>query len=230
MATQSAERRKTDIMTGFGLSIGGGKDFLPTIRINGKDGGVERSTWDGSERGLEMVDDLVCLMDWATLQVGWVEFTDKGPDKRLVAIGDPLPDRPSEKHKQGVQVVVYLPGGLGCHEICSTAIGVVGALERIYETSIAAPEWQQGKVPVVRLSEFIKEKTKHGNRAVPVFEILAWKDRPAELEEHKAAPKPRAAMPASTPVSSGTSRPAATGSTQMTPPASVTRAPVPDFG
>lgn len=226
MATQSAQRRKTYIMTGFGLSIGGGKDFLPTIRINGKDGGVERSTWDGSERGLEVVDDLVCLMDWSTLQVGWVEFTDKGPDKRLVAIGDPLPDRPSEKHKQGVQVVVYLPGGLGCHEICSTAIGVVGALERIYEASIAAPEWQQGKVPVVRLTEFQKEKTKHGNRAIPVFEILDWKDRPAELDEHKASPKPRAAMPAST----STSRPAATGSTQMTPPASAPRAPVPDFG
>lgn len=226
MATQSAQRRKTDIMTGFGLSIGGGKDFLPTIRINGKDGGVERSTWDGSERGLEVVDDLVCLMDWSTLQVGWVEFTDKGPDKRLVAIGDPLPDRPSEKHKQGVQVVVYLPGGLGCHEICSTAIGVVGALERIYEASIAAPPWQEGLVPVVRLTEFQKEKTKHGARAIPVFEILDWKDRPAELEEHKAMPKPRAAMPAS----NSTSRPAATGSTQMTPPKSASRAPVPDFG
>src|SRR5690554_5250705 len=208
IAAQRAKRRKDNMMMGFGLNIGKGGDFLPSIRINGKDGGIERSTWDGTNRGLEVIDDLVALFDFATLKVGWVEFTDRGPDKRLVAIGDPLPDRPSEKHKQGVQLVVLLPGGLGCHEICTTAIGVVAALETVYEGTIAAPEWAQEKVPVVRLTEFIREKTKHGNRAVPVFEILDWKDRPKELDEHRAAPKPRAAMPAA----NTTSRPAATGS------------------
>lgn len=226
MPAQRAKRRKTDSMTtGFGLSIGSGKDFLPTIRINGKDGGIERSTWDGTNRGLEVIEDFVALFDFATLKVGWIEFTDRGPDKRLVAIGDPLPDRPSEKHKQGVELVVYLPGGLGCHELCSTAIGVVAALETVYMNTVAAPEWDNGngQVPVVRLTEFIKEKTRHGNRAVPVFEIIGWNDRPKELEEHRAVPRPRAAMPS-------VSRPAETGSTQMTPPASGARAPVPDFG
>ena len=212
----------------FGLSTGSA-DFLPSIRINGKEGGVERSTWDGTNRGLEVIDDFVALFDFATLQVGWIEFSDKGPDKRLVAIGDPLPDRPSEKHKQGIQLVVQLPGNLGCHELCSTAIGVVAALEAIYNTTIAAPEWDNGRgqVPVVRLVEFIREKTRHGNRAVPVFQIIAWKDRTSELEEHRASPRPRAVMPAST----TSAQPAATGSTQMTPPASApSRTPVPDFG
>lgn len=216
-------------MSGFGLNIGKGGDFLPSIRINGKDGGVERSTWDGANRGLEVIDDFVALFDFATLQVGWIEFSDKGPDKRLVAIGDPLPDRPSEKHKQGIQLVVQLPDNLGCHELCSTAIGVVAALEAIYNTTIAAPEWDNGRgqVPVVRLVEFIREKTRHGNRAVPVFQIIAWKERTSELEEHRASPRPRAVMPAST----TSAQPAATGSTQMTPPASApSRTPVPDFG
>lgn len=225
-------------MSGFGLNIGKGGDFLPSIRINGKDGGVERSTWDGTNRGLEVIDDFVALFDFATLQVGWIEFSDKGPDKRLVAIGDPLPERPSEKHKQGIQLVVQLPDNLGCHELSSTAIGVVAALEGIYNTTIAAPEWDNGRgqVPVVRLAEFIREKTRHGARAVPVFQIIAWKERTSELEEHRASPRPRAAMPASTtsaqPVpTTTTAQPAATGSTQMTPPASApSRTPVPDFG
>ena len=202
-------------MTGFGLNIGKGGDFLPSIRINGKDGGVERSTWDGTNKGAEIIDDLVALFDFATLKVGWIDFTDKGPDRRMVAIGDPLPDRPSEKHKQGIEIVVQLPGNLGCHELCSTATGVVAALETIYDAALAAPEWSRGQVPVVRLTEFIREKTRHGNRAVPVFQIIAWKDRTNELEEHRAVPKPRAAMPAAAPAS----RPAATGSTRMTPPA-----------
>lgn len=212
-------------MAGFGLNIGKGGDFLPIIKIDGKDGGVERTTWDGTSKGVETVNDLVCLMDFATLKVGWIEFTDKGPDKRLVAIGDPLPDRPGEKHKQGIQLVVLLPGGLGCHEICTTASGVISALEMVYDTVTEAAEWSQGKVPVVRLKEFQKEKTKHGARAIPVFEILDWKARPAELEPHKATPKPRAAMPSQ-------GRPAETGSTQMTPPpaAKPAAAAVPDFG
>lgn len=216
-------------MTGFGLNIGKGSDFLPSIRINGKDGGVERSTWDGTNRGLEVIDDFVALFDFVTLKVGWIEFSDKGPDKRLVAIGDPLPDRPSEKHKLGIELVVQLPDGLGCHELCSTAIGVVAALETIYNSVLVAPEWDNGKgqVPVVRLTEFIREKTRHGNRAVPVFQIIGWKDRPKELEEHRAMPRPRATMPGSTTLA----QPAATGSTQMTPPTSApARTPVPDFG
>ena len=216
-------------MSGFGLTIGKGGDFLPTIRINGKDGGVERSTWDGTSKGLEVIDDFVALFDFATLQVGWIEFSENGPDKRLVAIGDPLPDRPSEKHKQGIRLVVQLPGNLGCHELSSTAIGVVAALEGIYNTTIAAPEWDNGRgqVPVVRLVEFIREKTRHGARAVPVFQIIAWKDRTSELEEHRASPRPRAAMP----VSTTSAQPAVTGATQMTPPVSApSRTPVPDFG
>jgi hypothetical protein len=210
---------------GFGLNIGNGGDFLPIIKIDGKDGGVERTTWDGQNKGVETVDSLVALFDFATLKVGWVEFTDKGPDKRLVAIGDPLPDKPGEKFKQGIQLVVLLPGGLGCHEICTTASGVLGALESVYDTATVAPEWNDGKVPVVQLTEFKKEKTKHGARAIPVFQILDWKDRPAELEAHKATPKPRAAMPSQ-------NRPAETGSTQMTPPpaAKPAMAAVPDFG
>jgi hypothetical protein len=203
------------------LSIG----FLPSIRINGKDGGVERSTWDGTNRGLEVIDDFVALFDFATLKVGWIEFSDKGPDKRLVAIGDPLPDRPSEKHKQGIELVVQLPGSLGLHELCSTAIGVVAALETIYDAALAAPEWSRGEVPVVRLTEFIREKTRHGNRAVPVFQIIGWKQRPKELEEYRAAPKPRAAMPSA-------QGPAETGSTRMTPPKAPAPASpaIPDFG
>lgn len=211
-------------MGSFGFNTGGG-DFLPILKIDGKEGGVERSTWDGTNKGVETVDDLVALFDFSTLRVGWIEFTDRGPDKRLVAIGDPMPDRPGEKFKQGVQIVVLLPGGLGCHEICTTANGVLGALETVYDAAISAPEWSEGKVPVVRLTEFLRDKTKHGTRAVPVFEILDWKDRPAELEQHKAAPKPRAAMP------STQAKPAETGSTQMTPPpARAAAAAVPDFG
>lgn len=210
---------------GFGFSINSGGDFLPFVKLNGKDGRAERSTFDGQNKGSEIISDFVALYDFATLKTGWIHFTDAGaPDKRLVAIGDPMPDRPSEKHKNGIQLVVFLPGGLGCHEITTSAGGVLGALETIYMAALADPKWAAGEVPVVRLTKWNKEGSGLKTFHVPVFEIIDWKARPTELEKHRADPRPRAAMPS-------TSAPA-TGSTQMTPPPAA-KQPAPaslDFG
>jgi hypothetical protein len=210
-------------MGAFGLSIGSGGDFLPQIRINGKEGGVMRTTYDGTNRGLEEIEDLVCLMDFATLQTGWMLFSPDRVDLRLVALGDPLPDQPSEEHKQGIKVVVFLPGGLGAHEITTSATGVIGALEKVFLDAQNAGK-PDTMVPVVKLSSFEKEKTKRGTRAIPVFEIIDWKDRPDELVQYAAKPRPRAAMP------SQQAKPAATGSTQMQPPAAVQPEAAYDFG
>ena len=179
---------------GFGLQISNG-NILPYIKINGKDGRVERSTYDGQNKGSEIVQDFVALFDWKTLKTGWINFEDNGaPDKHLAAIGDPMPERPSLKHKQGIEIVVFLPGGLGVHEISTTATGVISALEAIYDQSVEASEWSQGKIPVVRLTGFKKEGTGLKARAVPSFHILDWKDRPKEMDEHDAVPRPRAAI------------------------------------
>ena len=138
---------------GFGLNFSGG-EFLPYIRINGKEGRIERSTYDGSERGTEVIDDFVALFDFATVRVGWLRFEGDAPDMRLVAIGDPMPDRPGEDYKQGVKLVVMLPGELGLHEIATTATGVLGALEKVYDEAMAAPQWAAGQVPAVKLSDW----------------------------------------------------------------------------
>jgi hypothetical protein len=213
---------------GFGLQNTG--TFLPIIKINGKEGGVSRSTYDGTNRGEEIIEDFVALFDFATLKVGWIEFGDKGPDKRLVALGDPLPDCPGEKFKQGIEVIVYLPGGLGAHELCTTAGGTLSALEQIYDAALSSVEWTQNMVPVVRLTHFTKEKTKHGGRAIPSFEILDWKPRPAEMEQYRAVPKPRATLPSQQAQGNDKSVRPATGSTQITPPAAAAKKPVPEFG
>ena len=77
---------------GFGLNFNS-CDFLPYIKINGKEGRIERSTYDGSERGTEIIENFVALFDFATVQVGWMRFEGDAPDMRLVAIGDPGDDR-----------------------------------------------------------------------------------------------------------------------------------------
>ena len=197
----------------LGISVNRGGDILPYVKIDGKNGIVSRSTYEDGTRGIEQISDFVALYDFDTLQVGWFKFSDQGPDKRLVAIGDPMPDRPSEDHKQGVQFCLSLPGGLGVHELSTNASGVLGAIDELHDKVLAAPENGQGQVPVVRLTRFDKEGKGTKARAIPVFEIIGWKPRPQELADRKVSPKPRATMP-------NASKPAGTGSTVMTPPVS----------
>jgi hypothetical protein len=204
------ESKRRNIMGSFGLNTNT-REFLPYIKLNCKDGIVERSTFNGTERGTEIIENLVALFDFATIQVGWMRFEGEAPDMRLVAIGDPLPDRPGEDYKQGVKIVVMLPGELGLHEISTTATAALGALEQIHDEAIAAPEWAAGQVPAVQLTDWTGEKGKFGTRAIPTFRIVGWKDRTDALAKHKAIPKQRAAMPGA-----GT-RPAVTGSKPMTP-------------
>ncbi|MDQ6434568.1 hypothetical protein RB623_10970 [Mesorhizobium sp. LHD-90] len=178
---------------GFGLNISSG-EYLPYIKLDGKDGIVSRSTYDGSERGTEIVETLLALFDPATVRVGWMKFDNDQPDKRLVALGDPMPDRPGEDYKSGVSLVVMLPDGLGPHEISTTATGVLGALEEVYDQAVAAAEYAQGHIPAVQLVRWIREKTKRGSRAIPEFKVVGWKIRPEALEKWAAVPKARATM------------------------------------
>ena len=53
------------------------------------------------------------LFDFATVQVGWMRFEGERPTCGWSPIGDPMPDRPGEDYKQGIKMVVMLPGGLG---------------------------------------------------------------------------------------------------------------------
>src|SRR5262245_7041097 len=177
----------------FGLNATG--TLIPYVKINGKDGTVERSTYDGNERGTEIIENFSALFDFATVLVGYLRFEGERPDMRLAPLGDPMPDRPGEDYKQGIKMVVMLPGGLGPHEIATTASGVLGAFEKLHDAELAAPEWANGQIPYVKLRGFQREKTKFGPRAIPEFEIVGWKDRPEALLAFQARPKPRATMP-----------------------------------
>src|SRR4029079_4777081 len=94
IATVNGERQ----MGGFGLNASGDGTFLPYIKIDGKDGRISRSTYDGNERGRESSENFSALFDFGTVQVGYLRFEGERPDMRLLAIGDPLPDRPSEDY------------------------------------------------------------------------------------------------------------------------------------
>ena len=132
-AGQIASRQQRRKDNGLWSELRTAANFFRTSRSTARTAGSSARTFDGNERGTEIIENLVALFDFATVQVGWMRFEGERPDMRLVAIGDPLPDRPGEDYKQGVKLVVMLPGGLGLHEIATTATGVLGALEKIHD-------------------------------------------------------------------------------------------------
>jgi hypothetical protein len=194
-------------------------NFLPYVKFNCKEGTVERSTFDGNERGTEVVENFAALFDFDTLTTGWIKYDTEATDMHLVALGDPLPDRPGSDYKQGIKVIVMLPKGLGLHELSTTAMAATTALETIYDQAVSSPEWAQGKIPLVKLVSWTREKNKHRSRAVPNFEIADWKNRPEAFLEYKAIPKERASMPSGKATDTGT-KPAATGSKPIKSPSS----------
>ena len=50
----------------FGLNLGSGGEILPYVKLDGKDGTVSRSTYDGSERGSEIIEDFVGTFSTST--------------------------------------------------------------------------------------------------------------------------------------------------------------------
>ena len=62
---------------------------------------------------------------------------------RLVAIGDPLPERPGEA--LGIKMLVMLPGELGIHELATTATGVIGALYDLFEATSSRARVGRGR-------------------------------------------------------------------------------------
>jgi hypothetical protein len=132
---------------------------------------------------------------------------------KLVPLGEPLPDCPGEDYRSGISMIVML-AKFGLHDFSTTASGVLGAVDKLHDDVLAAPETAEGKVPQVKISRWIKEKTKKGTRAVPEFVIVDWKPRPEELK--KLAVRPRSGSPKGG--AGEASQPPSTGSTPIKSP------------
>jgi hypothetical protein len=181
-----------------------GGNFIPTVKINSKQGRVYRvdrkqgaDGWETDE--VEITNSFQFVPDLENIQIGWMLFkAGQAPDLRLVKLGDVMPDRPTPDHKQGVRLLVKLGKECGgdLREIAATAKSILGPIDKLHDAYLAASKENAGKVPVVKLAGMkkIDTKTQHGTNTnfEPQFEIVRWIDRPdfgpAAANEGKAAP------------------------------------------
>jgi hypothetical protein len=203
----------------IGIQTGGGGEFRQRISYNAKSGRlmrVDRSQnaageWQSSETDITSTGKFV--MDIPNMKVGWIYFSATGPQTALAPLGHPIPAKPAapagetaSQFKAGFQVLVALhssctDGTEPVREFMANSQTLLTVIDALHDQYLAAAESGQGKLPVVALTSTQPVKSKHGTNYTPVFEIVAWVDRPPSLAADAAPAATQAVAPPAAPVS-----------------------------
>ena len=192
---------------------------------------VDRSDASGrwESEDVEITPVFAAVMDLENIEVGWAYFPSGGaPDIRTVKVGTPLPQKPSELHKNCFRIYMRLSDKCGgdVREMCSNAMASREAMDILHDEYLAGVAEHPGQLPVVKMSGTISIKSTGKNAEgkpvsstnyKPVWKIDRWVDRPAELNGEHAPQAPAAAPP----VQQAPARPPATGSAKVAAPAPV---------
>jgi hypothetical protein len=195
----------------FGLSYGsagGSGDFLPIVKYDARAGRWSRIDREQGSDGMwastpvDITATFTAAMDFANGQVGWLKFVN-GVDKVLVPIGDPLPPRPSDDHRQGFSLTIKLGADCGgdLRELSGSSKAMSSAFDALDDQVRAAPEFQAGQIPIVRGDGAtpIVTQTPQGQTTnySPVLTIVGWISR--EQFDGDGDQQPQAAAPAPQP-------------------------------
>lgn len=186
------------------------EDFLGYVQYDARAGRLFRpdrtqngsGEWETNKE--EITNGFTAVMDLENIQVGWILYTTAAaPSYSMVKLGETLPARPSEKHKQGFLMELKLGNASGGeHRTFShTAKVVLGPVDELHTAYEAGKKDNHGKLPVVSLVKTVSITSGSGDKKStnysPVFQIDRWVDRPVEMggkggetkEEVKPEPK-----------------------------------------
>lgn len=165
-------------------------DFLGIIKYDARAGRIFRidRAVDGRVP-IDITDTFAAVFDLENIETGWLNFSGPQPDFKLVRMGEVLPVRPSENHKNGVRLMLKLhPSCAGqdkpVREFSSSAKAALSGIEKLYlDYQKSKPE--NGKLPIVQMQGSTPIRTGTGDRQstnyVPKFVIVGWAGRPSDL-------------------------------------------------
>ena len=187
---------------------GGGGDYADIVKYDARAGRMFRvdraqgaSGWETNN--VEITNGFQAVMDLENIEVGWALFVaGQAPSFAMVPLGQPLPAKPSENHKQCFKMMMKLGKSVGgdAREMASQAKVVIGAIDKLHTDYEAGKAANPGKLPVVALTGTTAVvstgKGQSSTNYAPIFEIKSWVDRPAELAANTNAPSQGAAQQA----------------------------------
>ena len=153
----------------------------------------------------------------------------------MVPLGQPLPTSPSPEHKQGLRMCVKLSSDIGgdVRELSGNSSAFLTGIDALHTEYEAGKVSNVGKLPVVALADTLAIESKgQGQKSTnyrPVFQIIAWVDRPKDLvASPRGSTEPKAIPNWATPA-----QPPATGNVRAVAPVGRTPEPISndlDFG
>jgi len=194
-----------------------GGEIMSIVKYDARAGRIFRiDRNNGTNESVDITNTFQAVFDFENIETGWISFdTGSAPHFAVARLGSQKPERPTDKHKQGLRMLVLLAKGCGgdLRELASTAKAFVAGLESLHNLYVAGVKDNAGKLPVVALKTTTPVTSGSGDKKStnyqPTFEITAWVPRPAALvwTPKNGAPKPAPSTPPST------------GSTQVSAPA-----------
>lgn len=171
----------------------------PFVKYDARAGRISKS--EGKET-IDITQSFAAIFDLERIEVGWARFmANAAPDFQMARVGEPFPARPSDQHKSAFRVQLKLPPSLGgdVREFASAAAIVNQALDALHDAYLTAAESRKGMLPVVKLdgTQAVKTNTPQGTTTnyKPVFTIVKWVPRPAELAGEADEPVAEVAPP-----------------------------------
>jgi hypothetical protein len=194
---------------GITVTSNEGGNFLGIVKFDARAGRFFRVDRSQDSSGTWVKNDVEIrnpsfVIDFETIEVGWISFAGGMPDFKLVSLGQQLPVRPDVKddkgqpaYKQGFKARIKLAKSSGgdVREFSHTAKAVLGQIDALHTQYVNAPESKQGKLPILTMTDTVAVKTGQSTNYAPVLEITGWVDRPDDLPL-KAAPVAAAPAPA----------------------------------
>ena len=165
--------------------------------------------WETTETDITMAQPAFAL-DFGRLEVGWCHFTaGAAPQWNMVPYGQKMPDRPPSpgkddrgkdlNYRNGFRLPVAGNAIGGVRELAGNSNALITGMNEVHTQYEAAPEAAMGKIPVVKMVDVIAVRAGQSTNFQPVFEIVAWVDRPDVLGP-RTVPAPRAPAPVAPPV------------------------------
>lgn len=180
---------------------GGGGDFLPYAKFNGKAG---RWYAKKGEQEVEVMNPTF-VPDFENIRTGWFWFREGAApsiilDKNLT---EPAPKPTAQLtdqngkvrdcYKRGFEIKLFSQQAFGGVVVLNgAAMHLNDAIKDLYAQYSEGKSANPGQLPVVHATGTLPMKDKHGTNYKPVFAILKWIPRPAEFDA-AATPQAQAA-------------------------------------
>lgn len=187
---------------GLNTEAGGG-NYTDIVKFDSRAGRMFRvdraqdAAGNWTQNIVEITQGFQAIFDMENIEVGWALFAaGVAPSFAMVKLGQPIPAKPSDQHKQTFRLMMKLGKSSGgdVREMASQAKAVIAAVDELHDAYKAGLAANPGKLPIVALTGSTPVvstgKGQTSTNYKPTFEIVGWTDRPAELVAGAAASAP----------------------------------------